>query len=620
MDIVKEIEACTKQLIHNEIRESQLNDRLIQPMTSDEWKKFLPERSAAIRAFYPENEECFQKLKAYSTGPLNQEIADALFESARAMLLQGRMDPAILVEIANPVVEYYVRENQTEKAVILSIIRNTTMQDYYGRMLRGHKQDFAINSYTWVLSQRDRYTTFQDIRTRRNIFHAFSGLAMTLAFLPTESNLMTALDYVDTANALWQKPEVQALDGNDPNISYAVQNLDFWDALELDFVNKSSSAVTERIIGILQDYLETDYLKDDPNADTIRTIINLRLQEHRHIISSDEATARLYHMVETMPTPNWAGDTANAQMLFQLYSLEYFAAMNSLTRSSLPIEEREKWVHKFLSHLQRMIDGLPYEHLAYYVDDVCQNYLKTSLPHVADADFKEKLLYDLTIHRQPSTYIHCQMVEQIALTIAETIIDKEPELFLSLPEYDTVEQILAHKTELLNIIGRSARLHDAGKCNIASVIMQQSRKLTDEEFLCIKSHPDLGVTYFENDPNFTIYNDIIRGHHKTYDGKGGYPYDFDNTASPYRILIDLISISDSTDAATDTLGRNYAAGKNFKRLLGELQEGAGTRYNPDIVRVISESPETIEKLNELTAFKRIEYCYDAYQNMLKNYA
>ena len=52
------------------------------------------------------------------------------------------------------------------------------------------------------------------------------------------------------------------------------------------------------------------------------------------------------------------------------------------------------------------------------------------------------------------------------------------------------------------------------------------------------------------DEVFEPYIDVILGHHKTYDGKGGYPADFDNTASSKRILIDLITIADCTDAAT----------------------------------------------------------------------
>ena len=115
---------------------------------------------------------------------------------------------------------------------------------------------------------------------------------------------------------------------------------------------------------------------------------------------------------------------------------------------------------------------------------------------------------------------------------------------------------------------------------------------------------------------FEPYYDIMLGHHKTYDGKGGYPVQFDNTASPYRIIIDWITIADCTDAATDILGRNYARGKGFYDLLGELSEAKGTRYNPDIVELLEKSEELCEKLDYLTSDGRGKIYYSAYRDVM----
>ena len=99
--------------------------------------------------------------------------------------------------------------------------------------------------------------------------------------------------------------------------------------------------------------------------------------------------------------------------------------------------------------------------------------------------------------------------------------------------------------------------------------------------------------------------DVIRGHHKTYDGKG-YPEDFDTNASPIRVLIDLIRISDGADAGTDVLGRYYTHGKTFQMILSEFKEGAGTLYNPDIVSLIDKEKELQEKISKLTSDGRME--------------
>ena len=45
--------------------------------------------------------------------------------------------------------------------------------------------------------------------------------------------------------------------------------------------------------------------------------------------------------------------------------------------------------------------------------------------------------------------------------------------------------------------------------------------------------------------------------HKAYCGKGGYPAVFDNIGSPYKLIIDMASMADSTDVATDCISLNY---------------------------------------------------------------
>ena len=131
-------------------------------------------------------------------------------------------------------------------------------------------------------------------------------------------------------------------------------------------------------------------------------------------------------------------------------------------------------------------------------------------------------------------------------------------------------------------------------------------------------HPAKSIVLLDNDDSFKEYYDVMLGHHKTYDGKGGYPFEFDNLKSKYKSAIDLISISDSIDAATDVLGRNYANGKNFYTLLDELKNESGTRYNPFMVECISNDNSLMEYLDQLTGEKRAEVYYDVYVKILNN--
>ncbi len=66
-------------------------------------------------------------------------------------------------------------------------------------------------------------------------------------------------------------------------------------------------------------------------------------------------------------------------------------------------------------------------------------------------------------------------------------------------------------------------LHDIGKTEISTDILNKNGKLTDEEYSKIKEHPELGVAILKGINNgFTDEYTITLQHHENYDGTG-YP-------------------------------------------------------------------------------------------------
>ena len=140
----------------------------------------------------------------------------------------------------------------------------------------------------------------------------------------------------------------------------------------------------------------------------------------------------------------------------------------------------------------------------------------------------------------------------------------------------------------------------------------QYRRLIDIEYETIKFHPNSSSTILSDIPSLSIYHDIAIGHHKSFDGTFGYPKEFDNTASPQRILIDLIRICDSLDAATDTFGRLYAAPKSFQTVLKEFQMLKGTSYSDVLVDFISEHEDVQHQLENLLEEEREQVYVEMY--------
>ena len=122
----------------------------------------------------------------------------------------------------------------------------------------------------------------------------------------------------------------------------------------------------------------------------------------------------------------------------------------------------------------------------------------------------------------------------------------------------------------------------------------------------------MGMEYLDLAPSLQKYKDTTLGHHKWYNGKGGYPDSFDNTKSPKRILIDIITLSDCLQAATERIGRNYKGDKNFDTVMEEFRRDAGVRYNPDLVNLIDEHPDLANKLSELIDDGWVEIYYNIY--------
>lgn len=233
--------------------------------------------------------------------------------------------------------------------------------------------------------------------------------------------------------------------------------------------------------------------------------------------------------------------------------------------------------------------------------------------------YKEMLQFvsGLNVSTQVTTYAHSVHVAQIAKVLLNGVLKHKPELLKGVFGYKTTTEVLKHKRTLRSFIYEAGMLHDVGKNAIVSVVNNEYLPLTDDEFSIIRLHPHLGDIFLNAVPGWENFHDTTVGHHKWYNGKGGYPADFDNTKSPLRFLIDIITLSDCLQAATECVGRNYRIGKTFEVVMPELREGAGTKYNPDLVALIDAYPKLAKKLHHLVENGWIEIYYHIYSQFFQ---
>lgn len=148
---------------------------------------------------------------------------------------------------------------------------------------------------------------------------------------------------------------------------------------------------------------------------------------------------------------------------------------------------------------------------------------------------KERIYYlnELNVATQVTTYAHSVHVAMIAQKLMEGILAYQPELVKDVLGERRNGKVFLDTKKCMDFIFEAAMYHDIGKNAIISVVNNDFRPLTDEEFAIIKKHPALGAELLKIAPSlYEKFRDTTLGHHKWYNGKGGYPKDFDNTKSP----------------------------------------------------------------------------------------
>ncbi|MDE6208478.1 MAG: GNAT family N-acetyltransferase [Lachnospiraceae bacterium] len=270
-----------------------------------------------------------------------------------------------------------------------------------------------------------------------------------------------------------------------------------------------------------------------------------------------------------------------------------------------------------LNTISKYYSNIPFYSGAAFVDTVIENNLINLFTHSNDKAVILKIIENIFVHRQVTTTIHSIMVSRLAELTTSHFVDNAPWLFVGQCGTKNVNDVIDCKDDIITFAVDAAKCHDVGKIMCSDIINLQSRKILNSEFEVIKKHPERGYKILKSIDALSKYADIALGHHKFFDGSRGYPDYFDNTQSEIKIFIDIITICDCVDTATDTLGRNYARTKNFNQVLKELVEDSGVRYSKELVDLIVDDNELIEKINNLTQNDREYTYYEVFRNFIE---
>ncbi len=150
-----------------------------------------------------------------------------------------------------------------------------------------------------------------------------------------------------------------------------------------------------------------------------------------------------------------------------------------------------------------------------------------------------------------------------------------------------------HQAEMLEL---AAPMHDTGKIGIPDSILKAPRKLTDEEWVIMRSHTTIGhkILSISKGPLFEMAADIALCHHEKWAGNG-YPNGLKGKEIPASARI--TAIADVFDALT--MRRPYKEPWPAERAFETVEKESGAHFDPEFAGLFLSIKEEILDIKAL---------------------
>lgn len=203
-----------------------------------------------------------------------------------------------------------------------------------------------------------------------------------------------------------------------------------------------------------------------------------------------------------------------------------------------------------------------------------------------DGILEKDFIMTLVVCRIPDSFAGSYMAARIARMMVQRAILECPESFIGALGLGSPEAVLAAREELESFVHEACLLHNVGSLAFSNLSRRIGRGRLEEEESLIRCHVYAGAKLLEQSPSTRPYVSAALGHHRFFDGKGGYPPEYRREDDPNAALTDLISaaiylvrlVEDRADIPEGPLPLDKA--------LERLSREAGTRLDPKWCRLL----------------------------------
>ncbi len=622
-----------EKYIRNLEREEALNGQLLKVEDEESLMENLRKKSKNFRRLYIENEAMLNLyLRPFleQQSRLTDEFADEFFKQLLNLCDQGYCDRVVCIQLGQVLQNYFREQGDWEKWIMTT----HALGGFYSRY---SELEDAAESLACFDVEREAFERYQEIDNwdiRRRILFAYYNYCVVLVNARNDFGRNSepetvqyqerVMEQVNRALQVYDDPKVRELDGDKYDLDELKEELLYDSYGNWICGCDEKEEMCPQMLDIASEMMKKLYREaQQENSNVFEMKDEIYCNYWKSLYYHNEITVEAY-VAKIMEYCDYVLahssledeenfiDTSYYQV--NMYHIPNLAGLSEVKNNPELLRKVKDYV---LPKFKKFIGELPRNDK----EDFANNSMKQTMVELACNFGPENVdihyFLNALIQRDESMMIHTSVVKRLALTILQKVLDTRPELLIGMLGTENVVDVLEKREDYIKFVSQVALVYDIGKCEYTKIVDMQSRRLEKSEREQIHRHPKAGYDILKRlqvDDNIC---EVTLGHHKSYDGKNGYPESFDNTKSKVRFFIDLIRICDCMGAATDEIGRIYNQAKTLEVFCNELTLGKGYLYNPDLVDLICNDKQLYADLDYICGAGRIALYYEAYHDFIQ---
>lgn len=215
-------------------------------------------------------------------------------------------------------------------------------------------------------------------------------------------------------------------------------------------------------------------------------------------------------------------------------------------------------------------------------------------------------LINLVVCRDPDIYVYLRLTADIAKMIMAEALERGPEQLTGVLSCRSTDEVLSRKAEILQFTFECGMLHDIGVFLFENLITFAARSRLKEEKIMYNYHVNVGKRILSRCRSTEKYAPAALGHHRCYDGSGGYPEEYRREEDPNAQVTDAVSIAAFMVGQMLPKFNDNRAELPVAEAVRQVRLQAGTRFSPALagfLPALGERLESYMQTSVLTAYQ-----------------